>query len=154
MALDKLHEFYWIHPGALPWICSRAFQSLMSCASRMQHARRGVMSGDAPSHTSAVPDSTPPLGWNSAFRVGTPLCPHFQTLLHPQVGVPLHFHFWSYCGCEIAHVCTPRVSQRSVQCRVSAHRVMTLSIVGCSIIWAHQQWGNLRLFSLVSPSVR
>ena len=31
---------------------------------------------------------------------------------------------------------------------------MTLSIVGCSIIWAHWQWGNLRLFSLVFPSVR
>ena len=24
------------------------------------------MSGDTPSHTSAIPDSTPPLGWNSA----------------------------------------------------------------------------------------
>ena len=45
-APDKLHEFYWIHPGALCQICSMAFQSLMSHASRTQHARRGVMSGD------------------------------------------------------------------------------------------------------------
>ena len=52
-APDKLHEFYWIYPGALCWIHSMAFQSLMSHALRMQHARRGVMSGDAPSHTSA-----------------------------------------------------------------------------------------------------
>ena len=65
-APDKLHEFYRIHPGALRWIRSMAFQSLMSHASRMQHARRGVMSGDTPSHTSAIPDSTPPLGQNSA----------------------------------------------------------------------------------------
>ena len=67
MALDKLHEFYQIHPGAPCQIRSMAFQSLMSHASRMQHARWGVMSGDAPSHTSAVPDSTPPLGQNSAL---------------------------------------------------------------------------------------
>ena len=145
-APDKLREFYRIHPGAPRRICSMAFQSLMSHASRMQHARRGVMSGDTPSHTSAAPDSTPPLGqnstllclssWNSAplpfpnsappfelelrsapiselrstFQVGTPLHSHFQTLLHPQVRAPLHFHFWSYCGCEIACIRTPRVS--------------------------------------------
>ena len=66
MAPDKLHKFCWIHPGAPCWIHSMAFQSLMSHASRTQHARRGVMSGDAPSHTSAVPDSTPPLGQNPA----------------------------------------------------------------------------------------
>ena len=66
-APDKLHKFYQIHPGALHWIHSLAFQSLMSHALRMQHARRGVMSGDAPSHTSAVPDSTPPLGQNSTL---------------------------------------------------------------------------------------
>ena len=65
VAPDKLHEFYQIHPGALRQIHLVAFQSLMSRASRMQHARRGVMSGDAPSYTSAVPDSTPPLGQNS-----------------------------------------------------------------------------------------
>ena len=64
-APDKLCEFYRIHPGALCRIHSMAFQSLMSHASRMQHARRGVRSGDTPSHTSAVPDSTPPLGRNS-----------------------------------------------------------------------------------------
>ena len=31
---------------------------------------------------------------------------------------------------------------------------MALIIVGHSIIWAHWQWGNLRLFSLVFSSVR
>ena len=41
MAPDKLHEFYRIHPGAPCCIRSMAFQSLMSHASRMQHARRG-----------------------------------------------------------------------------------------------------------------
>ena len=66
MALDKLCEFYWIHPGAPCGIRSMAFQSLMSHASRMQHVRRGVMSGDAPFPTSAVPVSTLPLGQNSA----------------------------------------------------------------------------------------
>ena len=65
-ALDKLREFYQIHPGALHQIRSMAFQSLMSHASRMQHARRGVMSGDAPFPTSTVPVSTPLLGGNSA----------------------------------------------------------------------------------------
>ena len=65
-APDKLCEFYQIHPGAPRQIRSMAFQSLMSHALRTQHARRGVMSGDAPSHTSTVPDSTPPLGRNSA----------------------------------------------------------------------------------------
>ena len=65
-APDKLREFYWIHPGAPCWICSMAFQSH---ASRTQHARRGVVSGDTPSHTPTVTDSTPPLGQNS-----TPLC--------------------------------------------------------------------------------
>ena len=40
-ALDKLREFYRVHPGAPRWIHSMAFQSLMSHASRMQHARRG-----------------------------------------------------------------------------------------------------------------
>ena len=79
-ALDKLREFYRIHPGAPHQIRSMTFQSLMSHASRMQHARRGVMSGDTPSHTSAVPDSTPPLSWNSA-----PLC------LSSQNSTPLPF---------------------------------------------------------------
>ena len=46
-APDKLCEFYRIHPGAPHRIHSMAFQSLMSHALRMQHARRGVMSGDA-----------------------------------------------------------------------------------------------------------
>ena len=63
MAPDKLHKFYWIHPGAPHQICLMAFQSLMSHASRTQHARRGMMSGDTPPHTSTVPDSTP-LFWN------------------------------------------------------------------------------------------
>ena len=45
-APDKIREFYNAHPGA-PWqIHSVAFHSLISCASRMQHARGGVMSGD------------------------------------------------------------------------------------------------------------
>ena len=35
MAPDKLCEFYRIHPGALHWIHSMAFQSLMSHALRM-----------------------------------------------------------------------------------------------------------------------
>ena len=48
-------------------IHSMAFQSLMSCTSRTQHIRGGVMSGDAPSHPSAVPDSTLPLGQSSAL---------------------------------------------------------------------------------------
>ena len=64
---DKLHEFYWIHPGAPCQIHSMAFQSLMSHASRTQQARRGVMSGDTPFPTSTVPVSTPPLGQNSAL---------------------------------------------------------------------------------------
>ena len=76
-APDKLCKFYQIHSGALYQIHSMAFQSLMSHASRTQHARRGVMSGDTPSHTSTVPDSTPPLGRNSAFQVRTPLHSHF-----------------------------------------------------------------------------
>ena len=66
-APDKLHKFYQIHPGTPRQIRSMAFQSLMSHALRTQHARRGVMSGDTPSHTSTVPDSTPPLGQNSAL---------------------------------------------------------------------------------------
>ena len=46
-------------------------------------------------------------------------------------------------------------SVRGLHSAGSVHTgVMTLSIVGCSIIWAHQQWGNLRLFSLVFPPVR
>ena len=106
-APDKLCEFYQIHPGAPRRIHPMAFQSLMSHASRTQHARRGVMSGDTPSHTSTAPDSTPPLGQNSA-----PL--HFSSrnsapLPFPN-STPLHFHFWSYRGCEIACVRTPRVS--------------------------------------------
>ena len=45
-APDKIWEFYNAHPGA-PWqIHSVAFHSLVSRASRMQHARGGVMSGD------------------------------------------------------------------------------------------------------------
>ena len=45
-APDKIQEFYNVHPGA-PWhIHSVAFYSLVSCTSRMQHARGGVMSGD------------------------------------------------------------------------------------------------------------
>ena len=45
-APDKIQEFYSAHPSA-PWqIHSAAFHSLVSCASRMQHARGGVMSGD------------------------------------------------------------------------------------------------------------
>ena len=52
-APDKLCEFYQTQPGAPRWICSMAFQSLMSCASRTQHARGGVMSEDTPSHISA-----------------------------------------------------------------------------------------------------
>ena len=67
MAPDKLWEFYQIHPGAPCRIHSMAFQSLMSHASRMQHARRGVMSGDTPFPTSTVPVSTPPLGQNSTL---------------------------------------------------------------------------------------
>ena len=44
-APDKIQEFYNTHPGA-PWqICSVAFHSLVSHASRTQHARGG-MSGD------------------------------------------------------------------------------------------------------------
>ena len=46
-APDKLCEFYQIHPVAPHQIHLMAFQSLMSCALRMQHARREVMSGDA-----------------------------------------------------------------------------------------------------------
>ena len=34
MAPDKLRGFYQIQPGAPHWICSMAFQSLMSCALR------------------------------------------------------------------------------------------------------------------------
>ena len=60
-APDKPCGFYRIHPSAPCQIHSMAFQSLMSHASRTQHARRGLMSGDTPSHTSTVPDSTPPL---------------------------------------------------------------------------------------------
>ena len=67
MVPDKLHEFYWIHSGAPRQMCSMAFQSLMSHASRMQHTRRGVMSGNAPSHTSTVPDSTPPVRYRISY---------------------------------------------------------------------------------------
>ena len=45
-APDKIWEFYNAHPCAPWWIHSVAFHSLISHASRMQHARRGVMSGD------------------------------------------------------------------------------------------------------------
>ena len=45
-ALDKIREFYNAHPGAPQQIHSVAFHSLVSHASRMQHARGGVMSGD------------------------------------------------------------------------------------------------------------
>ena len=45
-APDKIQEFYNAHPGAPRWIRSVAFHSLISRASRTQHARRGVMSGD------------------------------------------------------------------------------------------------------------
>ena len=38
-----------------------------------------------------------------------PLYSHSQTLLHPQVGPPLHFHFWGYHRYETAHIQTPRV---------------------------------------------
>ena len=45
-APDKIREFYNVHPGA-PWrIHSVAFHSLVSHASRTQHTRGGVMSGD------------------------------------------------------------------------------------------------------------
>ena len=45
-APDKIREFYNAHPSAPQQIHSVAFHSLVSCASRMQHARGGVMSGD------------------------------------------------------------------------------------------------------------
>ena len=45
-APDKIQEFYNAHPGAPWWIRSVGFHSLVSRASRMQHAREGVMSGD------------------------------------------------------------------------------------------------------------
>ena len=112
-ALDKLYEFYWIHPGAPCQIHSMAFQSLMSCALKMQHTRGGVMSGDAPSHTSTVPDSTLPLGQNSALLCflswnSTPL--PSQTPLCPHVGDPLHLCFQDPGSvkdpCSAGSVCT------------------------------------------------
>ena len=45
-APDKIREFYNAHPGAPQQICSVAFHPLVSRASRTQHARGGVMSGD------------------------------------------------------------------------------------------------------------
>ena len=45
-ALDKIREFYNMHPGAPQQIRSVAFHSLVSCASRTQHARGGMMSKD------------------------------------------------------------------------------------------------------------
>src|SRR3979490_1567522 len=44
----KVREFYQSHPGAPRQVQSMAFESLMSRASRTQHPRRGVMSGDHP----------------------------------------------------------------------------------------------------------
>ena len=43
---DKIQEFYNVHPGAPQQICLVAFHSLVSCTSRTQHARGGVVSGD------------------------------------------------------------------------------------------------------------
>ena len=54
----QLHmELVWSSRGLL-LVTQLDFQTL---------ARRGVMSGDTPSHTSAVPDSTSPLGQNSTL---------------------------------------------------------------------------------------
>ena len=62
------------------------------------------LSGDAPSHTPAVWNSTLPcfLSQNST------LLPFPNSTL-PSSWSSVHFHFWSYCRCETACVCTPRV---------------------------------------------
>ena len=84
----------WSQIGQLPQPLSQTSQ------------RRAQLSGDATSHTSAIPDPTPPLGQNS-----TPLCFSSQNsaLLPFPNSALLHFHFQSYHRCEIACVCTPRV---------------------------------------------
>ena len=48
-APGKIQEFYRIHPGASQRVRSSAFQSIHfqnASASRAQHSKRGVMSGD------------------------------------------------------------------------------------------------------------
>jgi hypothetical protein len=74
-APDKLREFYRTHPGAPRRIRSVAFQSLMSRASRTQHPRGGVMSGDNPFSASSdsAPISAPISGPNpGSYSGGSP----------------------------------------------------------------------------------
>ena len=84
-ALDKLHEFYWTHPGAPHQSCLMAFQS-MYLMLQGHSMLEGVMSGDAPFHISVLPNSTPP-------PVRTPPCPQVRLHSTPLLEFELHSTF-------------------------------------------------------------